>query len=208
MGWMRFVALGLGLALLAACDTNDLKKPPPPLGNFVMGLNIAVGDGAQAPGISRQAKPEEWKAALEQAMFDRFGRYEGTRVYNFGLRVDGYVLAPPGVPVLASPRSALIFTVFVFDDATKTLLNPDGKQITMVEGVSPESVIGSGLTQTKDQQMARMSYRAALAVQKYLLENPAWFDLPGTLAEPASAAPPGGAEPAVPLVPPAAVQTK
>ena len=73
---------------------------------------------------------------------------------------------------------ALIVTVFVFDDATQTLLNPEGKRLTMLEGVSPESFIGSGLTQTKTQQIARMSYRAALAVQNYLLDNPAWFNLP------------------------------
>lgn len=178
MSFVRTLFLVAGLTLLAACETNDLKKPPVPLGDFVLGLNIAAADQAQVPGISRKATAEEFKAAIESAMRDRFGRYEGSRIYNFAIRVDGYVLAPPGIPVLASPRSALIVTVYVFDDATQTLLNPDGKQLTMVEGVSPESFIGSGITQTKAQQLARMSYRAALAVQKYLLENPAWFNLP------------------------------
>jgi hypothetical protein len=178
VSFKRALMLMAGLALLAACDTNDLKKPPVPLGDFVLGLNIAVGEGAQAPGISRKATADEWKAAIEKAMDDRFGRYDGTRIYNFSIRVDAYILAPPGVPIVASPRSALIFTVFVFDDATQTLLNPEGKQITMLEGVSPQSFLGSGLTQTREQQIAKMSYRAALAVQKYLLENPEWFNLP------------------------------
>ena len=178
MSFLRALFMLAGLTLLTACETNDLKKPPVPLGDFVLGLNIASAEAAQVPGISRKATPEDWKAAIETAMNDRFGRYEGTRIYNFAVRVDGYVLAPPGVPVLASPRSALIVTVFVFDDATQTLLNPGGKQLTMVEGVSPESFIGSGLTQTKAQQVALMSYRAALSVQKYLLENPLWFNLP------------------------------
>lgn len=167
-----------GLALLAACDTNDLKKPPVPLADFVLGINVAAADAAQVPGISRKVTAEEWKASIEAAMTNRFGRYEGNRIYNFAVRVDGYVLAPPGVPVIASPRSALIVTVFVFDDATQTLLNPEGKQLTMVEGVSVQSFIGSGLTQTKTQQMDRMAYRAALSVQKYLLDNPEWFNLP------------------------------
>lgn len=178
MSFVRVLLLMAGLGLLAACDTNDLKDPPVPLGDFVLGLNIAVGEGAQAPGISRQATPEQWKAAIEKAMTDRFGRYEGSRIYNFSIRVDAYILAPPGIPLVASPRSALVFTVFVFDDATRTLLNPEGKQITMLEGVSPQSFIGSGITQNKEKQIARMSYRAALAVQKYLLENPDWFNLP------------------------------
>lgn len=193
MSFLRTLTWLLGLALLSACDTNDLKKPPVPLGDFVLGLNIAVGEGAQAPGISRQATPDEWKAGIEKAMTDRFGRYDGSRIYNFSIRVDGYVLAPPGIPVVASPRSALIATVFVFDDAAQTLLNPDGKRFTMLEGMSPESFIGSGLTQTKAQQIARMSYRMALAVQNYLVANPDWFTQP-----------PAVATDGTPIVPPAA----
>ena len=175
---VKSVMLVLTLGLLAACEGNDLKKPPPPLGDFVMGFNIAVADNAQVPGISRKATADEWEAAMKTAMDDRFGRYEGSRIYNFGISIDGYVLAPPGVPVVASPRSALIITVHVFEDATQTELVPGGKQLTMVEGVSPESFIGSGWTQTKEQQLARMAYRGALSVQTYLLDNPEWFGLP------------------------------
>lgn len=175
---MQSLILTLSLGLLAACETNDLKKPPAPLGDFVLGLNIAIADTAQVPGISRQVTADEWEAAMTQAMTDRFGRYEGSKIYNFGINIDGYVLAPPGVPVVASPRSALILTVHVFDDATQTQLNPGGKQLTLVEGISPESFIGSGWTQSKDQQLARMAYRGALAVQNYLLEHPEWFGLP------------------------------
>lgn len=182
----RSLTLVAGLGLLAACETNDLKKPPAPLGDFVMGHNIVIADTAQVPGLSRDATADEWEAAVKQAMDDRFGRYEGSRIYNFGINIDGYVLAPPGVPVVASPRSALIITVHVFEDATQTELNPGGKQLTMVEGISPESFIGSGWTQTKEQQLARMSYRAALSVQNYLLTNPEWFGLPPR--EPAAAA--------------------
>ena len=175
---VKSVMLVLGLGLLAGCEGNDLKKPPVPLGDFVHGFSVVIADTAQVPGISRQVTADEWEAAMKTAMEDRFGRYEGNRIYNFGINIDGYVLAPPGVPVVASPRSALIITVHVFEDATQTQLNPGGKQLTMVEGVSPESFIGSGWTQTKDQQLARMAYRGALAVQNYLLENPEWFGLP------------------------------
>ena len=177
LSFVRVVLLA-GLALLTACGANDLNKPPVPLGDFVLGINVAAADAAQVPGISRKVTADEWKTAIETAMTDRFGRYEGSRIYNFAVRVDGYVLAPPGIPVVASPRSALIVTVFVFDDATQTLLNPEGKQLTMLEGVSPQSFIGSGLTQTKIQQMDRMAARAALGVQRYLVDNPEWFNLP------------------------------
>lgn len=175
---LQSLGLILSLGLLTACEGNDLKKPPVPLGDFVLGLNITVAANAQAPGISRMVTTEEWETAMEKAMDDRFGRYEGNRIYNFGISIDGYVLAPPGVPVVASPRSALIMTVHVYEDAIQTELNPGGKRLTMVEGVSPESFIGSGWTQNKDQQLARMAYRGALAVQNYLLEHPEWFGLP------------------------------
>lgn len=175
---VRALFLLLGLGLLAACETNDLQKPPVPLGDFVLGLNVAIADTAQVPGISRQVTADDWEVAMKTAMEDRFGRYEGSRIYNFGVNIDGYVLAPPGVPVVASPRSALIITVHVFDDATQTQLNPGGKQLTMVEGISPESFVGSGWTQSKQQQLDRMAYRGALAIQNYLLDNPEWFGLP------------------------------
>jgi hypothetical protein len=183
---LRLMQSLLMVVLLSACGANDLSKPPAPLGDFVMGLNVVIADTAQVPGISRQVTAEEWEAAMSKAMEDRFGRYEGSRIYNFGINIEGYVLAPPGVPVVASPRSALIVRVHVFDDATQTQLNPGGKQLTLVEGVSAESFIGSGWTQTKEQQMAKMAYRAALSVQNYLLDNPEWFGLPPK--EPAPAA--------------------
>lgn len=173
-----WLMLTLSLGLLAGCGANDLDKPPVPLGDFVLGLNIAIADTAQVPDISRKVTADEWEAAMTKAMADRFGRYEGERIFNFGINIDGYVLAPPGVPVVASPKSALILTVHVFDDATQTQLNPGGKQITLLEGMSAESVIGSGWTQTKHQQLERMAYRAAVAVQNYLLDNPEWFGLP------------------------------
>lgn len=166
------------LALLAACTGEGLDKPPAPLGDFVLGLNITVADFAQVPGISRKVSDTEWEAAMEKAMDDRFGRYEGDRIYNFGISIDGYVLAPPGVPFVASPKSALIFTVHVYEDAKQLELNPGGKRLTILESTSPETFIGSGWTQTKEQQMQRLAYRGALAVQRYLLENPEWFGLP------------------------------
>ena len=48
----------------------------------------------------------------------------------------------------------------------------------LIEGLSPESLIGSGWTQNRKQQMAKMAYKAALAVQDYLLDNPDIFGLP------------------------------
>ena len=132
----RLTAVIALLGLLAACDTNNLKDPPVPMGDFAMGLNVVVEETAQTVPISRKAKPGEWKDAMTKAMSDRFGSYSGARLFNFGISIDGYELAPPGVPILASPKSALIATVNVWDDATQKQFNPGGKRLTIVEGKS------------------------------------------------------------------------
>lgn len=194
-----------GLFLLAACDAHDAGEPPRPMGNFALGLNIVVADTAQTLPISRQAKPEEWKEVMTKAMADRFGSYSGDKLFDFGISIDGYLLAPPGVPVVASPHSALIFTVNVWDDAKQELLVKGGKRMTYVEGVSAESVIGSGWTQSKDQQMKKLAFNAAKMVQNYMLEHPEWLGLtPEQVANPTATA---TAPPPVPAVTPAPVAT-
>lgn len=174
----RVVLAVLGLSVLVACDARDSGEPPRPMGNFALGLNIVVPDKVQTVPISRKVTPEEWKVAMTKAMEDRFGGYKGDKLFDFGISIDGYVLAPPGVPVVASPRSALIITVNVWDDAKKELLVKGGKRMTILEGVSTDSVIGSGWTQTKEAQMKKLTINAAKAVQDYMLDHPEWLGLP------------------------------
>ena len=190
MRFLRFLAVGVGLSLLAACQTNDLKEPPAPLGDFALGLNIAVADNIQKVPISREASKEEWQNAMQKAVADRFGRYEGSKLYNIGISIDGYALAPPGVPLVLKPKSVLVITANIWDDAAQKKLNPEGKQLTIFEHMSAETVIGSGVTQTKAKQMEVLSYNAAKAVEKWLLEHPEWFGLPPK--PPAPPAPPPG----------------
>ncbi len=175
---LRPLALMIGLAALAACGARDLEDPPVPLGEFALGLNIVVADNAQKVPISRDASEEEWETVMKAAVADRFGRYEGTKLYNIGISVDGYALAPPGIPVVAAPKSVLVITANVWDDAAQLKLNEEGKQITVFESLSGETVIGTGLTRTKKQQMEALSYNAVKRVEEWFLQNPEWFGLP------------------------------
>lgn len=178
---VRIAALLFGLAFLAACgNKNDLQEPPAQLGDFALGLNIVVADQAQKSPVSRDAKPEEWKASLQQAIEDRFGRYDnsGTKLFNLGISIDGFALAPPGLPVLLKPRSLLVITANIWDDAAQKKLNAEGKRLIIFENTTGKTFIGSGLTQSKAEQMRNLSYNAAKAVEGWLLDNPEWFGLP------------------------------
>lgn len=195
---LRAVALMAGLSVLAACAKNDLEDPPVPLGDFGLGLNIVVADNVQKVPISREATPDEWEAVMKEAVAARFGRYDGSRLYNIGISVDGYALAPPGIPVVAAPKSVLVITANIWDDATQTKLNPEGEQFTVFEGMSGDTVIGSGLTRTKKKQMEVLSYNAVKRVEDWLLKHPEWFPKGGGVPVPlpAEAAAAGATAPA------------
>jgi len=169
----------LTLSLAACGGGGDLAEPPMPLGGFVLGHNIIVTDNMQKVPISRDASGEEWQKAMQKAVDDRFGqkRYAGDRIYNIGISVDGYALAPPGIPVVAAPKSVLAITANIWDDAAGKKLNPEGEKFTVFESLSGETVIGTGLTRTKAQQMEALSYNAALKVEAWLMEHPDWFGM-------------------------------
>lgn len=186
--FFRRFALLLTLVLAVGCGKkDDLKEPPVDLGDFALGHNIVYADKMKkVPPISRDATVEQWESAMTKAIEDRFGRYNesGTKFYNLGIAVDAYLLAPPGIPVVASPNSMMVITVSIFDDATGKLLNPEprGTQMTVFdEGDGQDfadGILGSGLTQTAEEQMATLSKAAARKIEYWLRDNREWFGLP------------------------------
>ncbi|MCV2882447.1 hypothetical protein [Actibacterium sp. XHP0104] len=195
---LRTGAFAAGMVLLAACTaSNDLNEPPVPMGDFLLGYAIVVADEAKMVPPSRSATPEEWKAVLSDQVKQRFGRYDGTRYYHIALAVDAYALAVPGVPVLVSPKSALVVSATIWDDEAGKKLNEEPKQITILENISGKTFIGSGLTQTREVQMENLSRNAAKKVEEWMSENAAeWFGEIGAapmaeLSEDAAPAPEG-----------------
>lgn len=169
--------LVLGLAACANGQSN-LEKPAEPLGNFKLGHAIVVAPNLTKGPVSRDASAEEWIASVDSALEERFRRYEGDSFYHLGVSVEGYVLAQPGVPLVFSPKSALIVRVTVWDDAAQAKLNEEPEELTALESFSAETALGSGLTQSKEQQMRNLSANIALQIEKWMRRkqmNADWF---------------------------------
>lgn len=174
---------------LAACAAPDpLDEELPDMGDFRLAHNIVVADNMQQVPPSRDATSEEWVEIVTAEMDRRFGGYEGERLYHLGISVDGYALAPPGIPIVLNPRSVLVLSVNVWDDALGAKLHEEPEQILIFEGASPESfLLGSGLTRTREEQMQILARNAARRVQQWMLENPEWFNIDPEAAEVAAA---------------------
>ncbi|MGB7241475.1 MAG: hypothetical protein WBC93_05210 [Sulfitobacter sp.] len=190
---LRIAGLLLSLGILSACaGAADLNKPPTPLGDFRLGHNIVVAPKVVKGPVSRPASEEELTTAIKSAIADRFDRYEGDKLYHFGVSVEGYVLARPGVPIVLSPKSVLVIRLTVWDDAAGKKLNDKAKQITVLEQVSGETIVGSGLTQTAEVQLKNLSENVSKAIERYLVrqqKDEGWFKpSPNAAAAPADAA--------------------
>ena len=177
---MRAILGVVMMAVLAACSAGtDLDEPPVPLGDFRLEHNIVIASKAQRSPVSRAATEEQLAGTMRAAIAERFGRYNGASRYHFGISVEGYALAPPGVPLVLAPKSALIINVTVYDDAAGKKLNDTPEQITVLETFGADTILGTGYTMTAEEQLVELSRNAAKAVERYLLtqqEEQGWFE--------------------------------
>lgn len=177
---IRLMMLLTGVLALAACTgASDLKEPPVPLGNFSLGHNVVVAPKVETTAtVSREVTQEELTDAVKLAIAERFDRYDGAKKYHFGVSIEGYILAKPGVPVLLAPKSAMILRITVWDDAQGKKLTNEPEQLTVLETLDGDSLIGTGWTQTKDTQLRNLSRNAAQAIENYVVKQNAelgWF---------------------------------
>ena len=186
LGLRRIAILG-AVALLSACANGEnLGEERAELGAFRLAHNIVLTENTVQGPLSREADLGEIRSVLRSEICRRFDRYEGDRLYHLAVNVDAYILAVPGIPVVASPRSALIIGVHVWDDALGRPLNEDREQFTVLENMSGSSIVGSGLTRSADEQLLVLSRNAALMIEDWLAQHPEWFPQPETAAaEPA-----------------------
>jgi hypothetical protein len=188
---LRRLAFALTAALvLGACTSGrELGQERAELGDFLLGHVVVVADNAVMGPASRRAEPEDWNRVLSAEITRRFGRYQGDTLYHVAVAVQGYVLAIPGIPLVAAPKSALIIGVTIWDDAAQKKLNDKPHRITVLESLSGETVVSSGLTQTAEQQMQNLSENAVGAIERWMAQQEGWFaPRPGAAPQPLATA--------------------
>ncbi len=166
----------LAVVLLVAACAAPTAAPRSELGDFRLGHNyVAALDTTKGP-FSRDATSAELEAALADAIVARLGRYDGEGLYHLGISIGGYVLAQPGLPLVYTPKSVLIFDVTVYDNATQTKLNDEPHRITAFEGLENTApVIGSGNARDGSAQLANLAIQGAAQLERWLATNPDWF---------------------------------
>ena len=168
--------------LLAACNgAADLDGPAVPLGDFNLNHNIVVAPKVQKIPLCRGLEAEVMTTMLRDAVAERFDRYEGARLYHFGISLEGYCLAPPGIPIVAAPKSAMIIRITVWDDAKDEKLTPKAHQITVVESLDQGPLVGSGYTKTAEEQFKNLSQNAVKQIENFLVKKnreEGWFNAP------------------------------
>ncbi|MEM6941730.1 MAG: hypothetical protein AAF943_06925 [Pseudomonadota bacterium] len=177
---IRVITVLVSVVFLAACNgARDLDEAPVPLGDFNLVHNIAVASKATKGPLSREMSEEALAKALTDATAERFDRYEGARRYHFGMSVEGYILAQPGIPLVFAPKSALIINFTLWDDAKNAKLTPEPKQFTVLESFDQGPIVGSGYTKSAEEQLKNLSQNAAKQIENFLVQQNAekgWFD--------------------------------
>ncbi len=184
---LRILTLITGLALMGACTQTQVYEEPESLGEFKLRVNYAFADKAVQGPVSRDATPQEWTEAIQNAVDIRLGRYEGAQEYDIGISLEGYMLAPPGVPVIYNPKSTAIVLVNVYDVGKKEFV-AKAKKFQVLEDTTSESALaGSGHTRTKEEQMSGLALKVADRVEEWLAEehlDNGWFDKRPDLIQP------------------------
>lgn len=160
------------LALAACADpTRDLEEATDPLGDFSLGHVGVVAPNLQKLLVSRDVTQDEWIAEMEQALGERFSRFDGGKYYHLGVSVEAYSMPPPIIP----GKSAVAMNVTVWDDAAQAKLNPEPKVIQVIK------VFESRISKNRDEQLTGLAQEAAREVENWLRDmqqTEGWFTGP------------------------------
>ncbi|RMD47645.1 MAG: hypothetical protein D6832_05565 [Alphaproteobacteria bacterium] len=184
-GWIAAAALALAGC---AADTGPEAPPElPPLGDFRLGYVVVVADKAELGPLSRDLPRDQIAEALKTAIEERLRPYDGPRYYHVSVAVGAFILARPGIPLVAQPKSMMVIEVNLWDDARGGKILEEPKQFVIIEPLR-HLVIGSGLTMTAEEQMRELARIAARQIHEWMAENAASFFPPEKVYPPRTGA--------------------
>jgi len=155
------------LLILLSCSLED-KPIVKPIRDFRLGHVTVNAKDARTVEWGRTVTEMQLTDAVKTAVRDRFGPLKGRSWYHLGITLDAYLLPPPGVPIVASPRAGLVAQVQVWDDRTQSILNPRAKAIAVTESTNPQTLLGSGYNYDAEVQLGRASRSLALQIERWL----------------------------------------
>lgn len=174
------ILLGLMLTLtLFGCSKLNLERPSDPFGDFRLGQIAIYGDDITKGPFSRDASADEIKGALYVALQQQLGQYSGAGEYHIVVIVDAYTLGKPGIPLVFSPQTALGFRISVWDAITMTRYDLTPEKLLFLENANQRTLFGSGLRQTREEQIVSLTQSVAQQIDTWLREqyaNKGWFD--------------------------------
>jgi len=174
------ILVGLMLTLtLFGCSKLNLERPSDPFGDFRLGQIAIYGDDITKGPFSRDASADEIKGALYVALQQQLGQYSGAGEYHIVVIVDAYTLGKPGIPLVFSPQTALGFRISVWDAITMTRYDLTPEKLLFLENANQRTLFGSGLRQTREEQIVSLTQSVAQQIDTWLREqyaNKGWFD--------------------------------
>ncbi|MBT8153412.1 hypothetical protein KMP13_05790 [Epibacterium ulvae] len=186
----RLLSLFMALALLGACGATQVDEAPEDLGAFKARVLHVFTDKALQWPLSRDADASEWTEPMKRALNARLGRYQGSQEFDVAVTLEGFMLAPGGVPILFSPKSVAVVNVFVYDVSGAVFL-AEKIQMEIFEDTTGESaLLGSGHSRSKQEQIDGLALNIADKIEEFIAKKHAdegWFA--PKLAEPQAADP-------------------
>ena len=168
MRYRFFCILFLWLGLAGCFGPVDLQEPVKPIGDFALGYAVVVGPDMIKGPMSRDGDPDQIIASVKNAIETHLEPLSGAKLYHVAVKIEAYALAKAGVPLLVSPQSALLLSVTIWRDESGQKLNSVPQQITVLEAPSERTLIGSGLSQSSEQQLENLARSAALQIEAWL----------------------------------------
>ena len=161
------------------CSISDYPSdinPVPSIGNFKLGHVVVKAENAQKGFFSRNASEQILENTLKKKLSNSLSKQNGNQFFHISVVVSGYVLAKPGIPIILSPKSILIVDVSIFNDESEQKVFNKPKRFSIFESLSGNTILGSGLTLTAEEQLDNLTTIATYKISQWLVSNKDVFE--------------------------------